>query len=173
MRYLEFVRKEGESLADIEAMLEGRIFHTTRRENWEKIVDSGEIRPNPDGRLPSTFGYAKNSFFRKRGCVSVFDYRMPPDDAIQGFRRKCRPFDPAGEGAGIAILLLKNSVEARLISWEKWKKEEAWGEMIVPHVEAGHPGPIVLSDIEQVVFLYVEEDPNSVAATLRRAIRRR
>lgn len=168
MRYLEFARKRGESLADIKAMIEGRVFHVTRRENWEHIAAAGEIRPNPDRQLVSTFGYASNSFFRKRGCISVFDYRMPPNDAIQGFRQKCRPFDPATEGTGIAILLLDRSVEARLISWEKWKEEEARSEMILPYVEAGHPGPIALSAVELVVFLHVEEDPNSLAAALRR-----
>ena len=42
--------------------------------------------------------------------------------------------------------------------------------MIVPHVEAGHPGPIPLADIENVFYLRIVEDPEDPYAEFRRAL---
>jgi len=170
VQVIEFNRTEEESLADVEAMLEGRVFHVTRRPFWEAIVTSGEIRPNADGCLPTTFGSSSNSFFKNRGCVSIFDYRSPADETIREFRMRCWPFQPAmAGGEGIAVLILKVSTYGNLVPWTKWKEENALREMVVPYVEAGHPGPIPLSEIEQVILLHVAENPTSLSARLRRA----
>lgn len=170
MEVLDLIRKEGESLSDIEAMLEGRVFHVTKRIYWPAICTAGEIRQNHDGRLPSSFGFSANSFFKNRGCVSLFDYRAPPDETIRDFRSRCNPFQPATPGEeGIAILLLSHSLNSKLVDWAKWKEENAFREMVVPYVEVGHPGPISLSQIDQVVFLRIEEDASSLAAILRKA----
>jgi hypothetical protein len=170
MRTIDLTRKEGESLADVEALMEGRVFHVTRRAYWSAICASGEIQANEEGRLPSTFGFSANSYFRNRGCVSLFDYRTPPDEKIRDFRSRCWPFQAARSAdEGIAILVLERSVEANLISWSQWKEENVPSEMIVPYVEAGHPGPIPVAKIELVILLRIEEDPNSIAAVLRRA----
>jgi len=71
----EIDRLESESFADIEATLEGRVFDVTLREFFSRILVAGVIVPNQDGALPTTFGSSANSFFRNRGCVSVFDFR--------------------------------------------------------------------------------------------------
>jgi hypothetical protein len=169
VRTIEIERIESQPLSDVEAMVEGKVFHVTRRDAWDQIALCGEIRPNTDGSFATPFG-SSNSYFRRRGCVSVFDFREPPTEEIRVFRTRCWPFQPAQPGnGGIAILLLKQSLHDRLIPWTHWKEESAYGEMVVPHVEAGHPGPIPTTEVSEVVFLRRSEDPNCLAAALRRA----
>ena len=168
----EFERVEGASLTDIEELLEGRVFHVTSRDAWEAIASSGEIRPNTDGSLSTTFGFSRNSYFRKRGCVSLFDYRAAPSEEAREFRTRCWPFQPAEPGGpGIAILLLGEAVYERLIPWSRAREEGVIGEVVVPYVEAGYPGPISIAQIEQVVFFRRTEALGSLAAVLRKARR--
>lgn len=165
---MEFTRSESESFADVEALLEGCVFHVTRREYWPVIQRSGTVLPNNDGDLPTTFGSSTNSFFRNRGCISVFDYRAPPDGEIIDFRRRCYPFQPASPGGeGIVVLILNPSVHERLLPWTLWQDEKAYTEMVVPYVEAGHVGPLSLHLVDRVIYMRRTEDPNSLAAMLR------
>lgn len=165
----EFSRLESESLVDIEAILEGQVFHVTKRDYWPAIAKAGAILPNRDGSLRTTFGSSENSFFRNRDCVSVFDYRLPLDEKIKSFRNRCHPFRPAEPGTdGIAIAVLKSSLYSQLIPWSKWQEQGCLGQMVVPYVEAGHPGPISLDLVTQLLFLRIGEDPSSIMAAYRR-----
>lgn len=171
IEYLDIVRVESEPRADIEAVLEGHVFHVTKREYWPSILESGAILPNPDGKLATTFGSSRNSFFRKRGCVSVFDWRLAPPDTSPEPRYRCHPFQAAGVGeAGAAIAFLSVRTYSKLISWKLWEEQQAWGEMVAPYVEAGHPGPISIDLVERVLFLRLEEEPGSFAAMVRRSM---
>lgn len=170
MDSIEIVRSETDSMEDIMAMLEGQVFHVTRRAHWPAIVEAGRLEPNRDGRLPTTFGYSRNAFFNNRGCISVFDYRTPPSPEIHDFRLRCHPLQPAQpRSEGIVILFLNPSLHAELVPWTEWKREEAWREMVVPHVEAGYPGPIPLDRIDRAIFVTIEEDPQCYAALVRRS----
>jgi len=162
-------RREAESLDDISSLLEGRVFHVTKLAYLDAILTSGEIRPNGDSSLPTTFGYPANGFFRKRNCISLFDYRIEPTDQIKDFRTRCWPFQHAR--GGIAILILMPDIYPALVPWTRWKEEEAWSDQVVPHVEAGYPGSISTDLIDEVICLTLEEDPNSFAAKLRNAHR--
>ena len=172
----EIDRLESESFADIEATLEGRVFDVTLREFFSRILVAGVIVPNQDGALPTTFGSSANSFFRNRGCVSVFDFRGPVTDEIKDFRRRCWPFRPAlPRGGGIAMLIFDRALERQLIPWSRWTEEAkldraVLSEMVVPHVEAGHPGPISIHSVERVILLRVREDPSSIMAMMRNAM---
>lgn len=166
----ELVRVEGEPIADIEDILEGKVFHVTSLPNWNLIRQSGFILPNPDGLLPTTFG-SHNSFFRKRGCVSVFDYRVePPEDPIN-YKHRCHPLQPAQpDTPGVAILFLHPDIYPKLLSWELCQDEVMLRERVVPFVEAGHRGPIPISLIESVIYFRRTENPNSFAAIVRRSM---
>lgn len=167
----ELVRVEGDSLTDIEDIPDGKVFHVTSLPNWDLIRQSGSILPNPGGQFPTTFG-SKNSYFRKRGCVSVFDYRVKPRKAID-YRCRCdalRRVQP--DTPGVAILFLHPAIYPKLLSWELCRDEVMLREQIVPYVEAGHPGPIPIAFIESVVYFRRTEDPNSFVAMIRRSIRR-
>jgi len=45
----------------------------------------------------------------------------------------------------------------QLIHWTVSKEDEGLRAMVIPHVEAGHRGPIALSCIETVLLVDVEE----------------
>ena len=167
MKTTTHTRREAESLDDISSHLEGRVFHVTKLAYLDSILTTGEIRPNQDCSLPTTFGYLANGFFRNRNCVSLFDYRLGATDTIEDYRARCWPFQTARDG--IAILVLKPDIHADLIPWTRWKEEEAWSEQVVPYVETGYPGPISIDLIEEVICLTVEEDLNSLASKLRKA----
>lgn len=112
----ELVRVEGESVTDIEDILEGKVFHVTLLPNWNLIHTSGSILPNPAGQLPTTFG-SSNSFFRARGCISVFDYRVKPPEGPIDYRHRCHPLQPAQpDTPGAAILILHPDFYPELLS---------------------------------------------------------
>jgi hypothetical protein len=165
-----YVRSEAEPLGDIEEQLEGRVFHVCRLAYLPDIVAAGEIRPNRNGTLPTTFGYPKNGFFRSRDCVSLFDYRAPVTEEIRDFRCRCYPFAPARPPNGpISILFISPEAYEVLVPWTKWKEDSALSEMVVPYVEAGYPGPLPLRLIDELISVELTEDPNSLAARLRNA----
>ena len=168
MKTTTHIRRETEPLDDISSLLEGRVFHVTKLAHLDSIMTAGEIKSNWNGALPTTFGYVANGFFRKRNCVSLFDYRLAPTDQIRDFRMRCSPFQPARQNSdGVAILLLKPDVHAALIPWTQWKEESALDDMVVPYVEAGYPGSLSIDLIDEVICLKIEEDPNSLATKLQ------
>jgi hypothetical protein len=166
----KYLRRETEPLNDIESQLQGHVFHVTRLAYLPSIVECGEIRPNGDGTLPTTFGFSENGFFRKHNCVSLFDYRSEPTEEIEDCRRRCYPFRPASPPNGpIAILILQPSAYDDLIPWSKWKEKSDFSEMIVPHIEVGYPGPLPLRLVGEIISVEITEEPQSHAALLRKA----
>lgn len=162
-----FIRSESESLEDLVHLLEGRVFHSTRLSLLQSILDRKAILPFSQSGVTS-FGYP-NGFFKRRDCVSVFDYREAPPNPTD--RHRCSPFYPAKPGEdGVALLFLNEMAHSSLIPWTRWKDERAFGEMIVPYVEAGHPGPISIGFIDEIISLTLVEDPDCHAAMLRRAL---
>lgn len=163
-----FVRSESDSLEDLVEALEDRVFHSTRLSYLPSILARGAILPFSQSGV-TAYGYP-NGFFKRRGCVSVFDYRQRPPTDID--RQKCSPFYPAQPGGdGVAILFLSRTAHTCLIPWTVWQEERAYGEMIVPYVEAGYPGAISTRLIDEIFELTLTEDPESHAALLRRALR--
>lgn len=170
MQEREFVQAESQPFRDLEVMLEGRVFHVTRRRNMEAIHCSGALLPNADGQLETTFGSSANSFFRLMGCVSVFDYRKQNVPEIAEYRGRCYPFQAARPGgAGIAILMLKQESYQKLVPWTEWSSSGDLTQNIVPYVESGYPGPLPLSMIDEVLFVRITEDPGCFAALVRRS----
>lgn len=159
-----------EPFAAIRPYLEGRVFHVSRLANLEAILACGEIRPNQDGSLVTTFGSASNSFFVKRGCVCLFDYRFVTPGQLEESAIKCSPMQPLTHDSGIVIFILCPRDCPDLVSWQQWKQEEAWSEQVVPHVETGHSGPIPLNLIDEIICVEKDDDPNSFASKLQRAI---
>lgn len=162
-------RSESDSLDDIREYLEGRVFHVTRLDNLRSIKQSGELRANADGTLVSSFGFSRNGFFRKRKCVSVFDYRQTATETVKKFREHCLPFLPLKPNAGIAVLILELAAHDVLIPWTMSKGDSAAGEMVVPYVEAGYPEPLPLGLIAEIITIELTENPNSLSAIVRKA----
>lgn len=159
-------------------LLLGRVFHVKRLNVSEQILAEGEIRVNASGELSTVFG-STNSFFRKRGCVSFFDYRAASSKQIDDAIGKCSPYNlPAANPEllnepNIAFLFLSKAVHDRLIPWTQWEDEKAYSDKVVPWVEAGYPGSVPITLIEEVLRVTIDYLTDSIAATMRRARFRR
>jgi hypothetical protein len=160
------------SMDDVYTLLEGQVFHATSFANFAQIKADGKIRPNKDGKFSTPFGNRKNGYFQKRGCVSLFDYRVKPPESSINYRWRCSPFLPAQSGGdGAALLILSERVYPRLLPWNSWSVEEAWKDMLVPHVEAGHKGPIAFTSVIEVILVELLEDSDSSASASASAVR--
>ena len=149
-------------------LVEGRVFHVTRRTNLESIFESGGLHPDRKREYPTTFGSAYNSYFRNRDCVPVFDLVHPTDEQIESRLTDCWPFMPAKPGADIAILILSPDAHGDLVSWIRSREDLVPGEMIVPYVEAGYPTFLPLSLVDEIIEVEVQEVPDSFHAMHRR-----
>jgi hypothetical protein len=163
--------ESGDPLDKLMNHLEGRVFHVTKACYWPEIYASGEINPNINGELKTSFGSSKNSYFKNKGCVSLFDYRNIYEEEPQKHMYKCCPTNPLNADSGIAILIFKPEIHSKLQSWEGWKNGDL-SQMVVPHVEAGYFGSIPLSLVKKVIIVTISEDRNSLAAMLRGSVAR-
>ena len=145
--------------AEILPLLLGRVFHVTTFVALDAILTTGEIRPNADGTYSSPFG-SSNSFFRKRGCVSVFDLRTA---SAQDRLSRCHPLQI---GERMAFLFVAKAAWSVLVPWTRWEEEQTWGEKIVPHAESGYPGAIPTTSIEEVLQVTLDDPPDPLIERL-------
>ena len=146
--------------------LRGRVFHVTCASNLDKIKNAGEILVNVDCNLTTTFGNSENSFYRLRGCVSVFDYESPTDEKWREYMWKCDPLGARKDD--LAFLFLSEEAKNNLIRWSKASLD--WDtERVVPHIEAGYMGNIPLSSISEILVVKVIIDTESLAYRLNQA----
>ena len=137
-------------------LLIGRVFHVTSANAFSSILLDRTIKTNETGMYPFSYGQSENSFFRKRGCVSVCDLRNISDAEINTALMKYNFLNPCfGKDANI-YLFIKSDCHNLLVSWKKWHDEKAYTEMVVPHIEAGYPGDVDLNLIEMALHVKVE-----------------
>jgi hypothetical protein len=150
-------------------MVRGRVLHVSCASNIDSILRHG-ILPNTEGGLATSFGSSSSSFFRLRGCVSVFDYRAVSDEHFESSWRACSPATALHQcNDRVALFVLRPEACDTLESWQLWKSTESYSQMVVPHVEAGHPGPIPIESIEELIELAVVRTPSPIADALRQA----
>jgi hypothetical protein len=142
-------------------LLRGRVFHITCRSNVSSILQLGAISNDPAVQKAGAFGNYPNSFFKRRNCVSVFDYRNLSDEELDDALGKCGPHRALGVcGYEIAIFFLAETATAELIPWTVWKEREAYSEMVVPYAEAGYPRALSLSMIDELLEVSVHYVPS-------------
>ncbi|MCG7996604.1 MAG: hypothetical protein JAZ06_14405 [Candidatus Thiodiazotropha taylori] len=147
--------------------LRGKVFHVTLYKNLESIKRSSGILVNTDCKLETAFGNAANSLYRINNCVSVFDYESPSSEKWQDHMWKCSPLLKSDE-EDLAFLFLSEEAKNKLIRWVDIKGE--WtSERVVPYVEAGYPGTLLLSNIVEILIVNVLVDKNSLAYKLKQA----
>lgn len=142
--------------------LKWNVFHVTKLTNLESIIQCGEIRPNKEEKFKTSFGSSKNSFFRNRNCVSLFDYRIIETELFEKHAYKCIPTQAASPECAIAVLLTSKHIHSSLLSSKLWHDESAYKEMILPHFEVGHLGPIDLKYITKIIKITVNKAPDSL-----------
>jgi hypothetical protein len=136
----------------------GQIFHVTTELSWEQIR-AACLKPNTDGGFGFDFGQPKVSFFRRRGCICLFDLRHLDGDGIEEALTKLYFLNPF-ESDKAVYLFLNKDVSQHLIPWTRWKEEKCYGEMVVPYVEARYPGEIYLADIVGILHVEVTDKPS-------------
>jgi hypothetical protein len=141
--------------------LHGRVFHATSRSAWKMIQLTGYVLPKGDGQRRGPFG-SYNAYFRNRDCVSVYDLASPAAEEIEEHLSKCHPITAVKPHEGAAYLILRPEAVGRLLSWRRCNEERAFAEMVVPYVEAGHPGPISLADIEEAFEVELMDYPENL-----------
>jgi hypothetical protein len=139
-------------------LLVGRAFHVTTKPGYDAIRAAGAIRPNSDATFKSPFGNYK-SYFRSRGCVSVFDLRTATPAQVDEGLGKIYFLNPARASNDPVYLFLADECSARLLPWSRWKDDQAWSEMVVPYIEAGHPGDIALTFITDALIVRIDNPP--------------
>ncbi len=137
--------------------LRGRVFHVTTRSAFAAILECGMVRPNDTGQFPFTYEQSKNSYFRIRGYVSLFDLRSASNEQLDDALMKYNFLNPRFTEHRPVYLFFNCSCFALLTPWSKWKEDKAFSEMVIPYVEAGYPGEIDVGLISEA--LLVEVDP--------------
>ena len=170
MKKTEIHIEQGDALAHLMPFLEGKVFHVSRVSNWQGIEVIGKILPNENGELETSFGSSSNSYFKNKGCVSVFDYRNIHEEKPQEHMHKCRPTKPLTPEEGIVIFVLREECYDKLVLWDGWKQGDL-RQMVVPHVEAGFPGAIELSQIEEAIFVTMDETESTQLVKALRSFR--
>jgi hypothetical protein len=136
--------------------LYGKVFHVTNAEGFTGIINRGKIIPSKSGLLSENWG--GSGFFRNRGCISVCDL-VNNTSKIEISRAISKYYFfnlPCNKGETY-LLFINNSLHNHLVSWEQWKKDEAFGETIVPHLESGYPGEVSIFDIDTILILNVKD----------------
>jgi hypothetical protein len=152
-------------------LLYGNVFHVTKDHNWSKIRFTGKLMPVPvEGEYESTFGSI--SYFRERGCVSLFDYRNYEEEGFERNFEKCHPLQPLNEDCPIKILFLSHDYYNLLIPWDVSKKDIK-GNNIVPYVEVGVEGDVPLDYFYKVLSVSTVDDKEGFSYLLKQAERKK
>jgi hypothetical protein len=150
-------------------LLRGRALHVTCAAHVPAIAAAGAILPNSDGSFTSSFGSSTRSFFRLRGCVSVFNYRSATDERIEDSLWRCSPWQMGRRCKyELAIYMLSPATCAVLESTQLWHEQQAYDQMVVPQVEAGHPGAIPLSAIDELICVSIDHQSDWLERALER-----
>jgi hypothetical protein len=136
-------------------LLRGEVFHVTTIAAAAGAATEGSIRANSDGEFPFPFAQSANSYFRRRGCVSVFDLRDVADEQLNETLEKYYFLNPSFTSNRPVFFLLSSIFHQRLIPWTEWRASRDFGQMIIPYVEAGFPDSIPLAAVARVVHLEV------------------
>jgi hypothetical protein len=135
--------------------LVGTIFHVTSAAGYGGILQDQEIRVNDGSNL--TTSQSKISYFRTRGCVCLFHLRNVPEGEMDWALMKYYFLNPTHTENRPIFLFLSPAHYDRVIPWTVSKEDEGLRAMVIPHVEAGHKGPIALSFIERALLVEVKD----------------
>ena len=131
------------------------MFHVTSPRAFVKICASGAILNNSSGDLG--FNSTSNYYFKNKGCLSVVDLVNNTRPLVT--KRKLLSDYAIFEQSSpvVVFLFLAPSVYTRVITWQSWKREKAYGQQIVPELESGVPEKVSLSEVDDVWFITLKD----------------
>lgn len=153
-----------ELFATLEPRLLGRVFHVTSHEVAHRVLGGEGILTNENGTLTSGFRSSDQSFFRLRGCVSLFDFRNLTPDGREKALYDASALNPNGHANNCpAFLFLNPCCFDKLLPWTLCDGKQ----MVVPYVECGHEGPIGCESITEALFVTVIPTPSAFGDLVR------
>jgi len=137
-------------------------WHTTSIENYQSILECGNILPessNFDHRWAEGLGSSHYPFVRTLGGVSIFDFHgFDPQDYSKKFPLSSwHVFVPSQRdtNSAIWIKLLPERMPGEFINGLELKKlqedKNALRNRLMPRIECAHIGPIPLSSFIEVI----------------------
>lgn len=106
--------------------------------------------------MPFTFPQSQNSYFRKKGCVCLFDLRAATQEQTDEALPKFYFLNPR-KGSNPVFLTLNQACYMRLIPWSASIAEEDLRSTVIPYVEAGYPGGVPLTLVDTPLWSRSEE----------------
>jgi len=150
--------------------LVGEVFHVTPQEAARHILADGVIKNNKNGQFRFIFPQAENSYFRRKGCVCLFDLRSRSQEVIEDALLKY-PFLNPTNAVKPVFFLLDKSLCQNLITYADFLNEKSHDTIIIPHVEAGYLGEICLQMISMILWVdltHADEKNNSLSSAATR-----
>jgi hypothetical protein len=157
--------------AELLPKLMGQVFDVTTQRSFSGIRRSGSIKANQGGELAFTYPQSQNSYFRKKGCVCLFDLRLATAEQVDEALHKYYFLNPSFADNRPVFLILGQACRGGLIPWSESIPEEGCRAMVLPHVEAGYPSEVPLALIDWALVVQVKQE--SDLQRLRDARRRR
>ena len=131
------------------------MFHVTSPEAFIKICASGAILSNTDGLLGCN--WTDNYYFKNIGCLSVVDLVNNTRPRVTK-RKLLSDYQVFEQSSPVVVFMfLSPSIYARAITWQRYKREKAYGQQIVPELESGIPEKVSLSEIDEVWFITLKD----------------
>jgi hypothetical protein len=132
--------------------LREQVFHVTTTEAYASMQKTGAILIDP----PTAFRrWSYDSHFRNAGCVSLCDLRGIDEAKIRTALDAYYFLNPRHAEADPVFLLLGPEAVESIITYEEALRSGALKKMIVPFIEAGHPGDLSLELIGEAIIVEV------------------
>ena len=141
--------------AELLPQLIGRVFHVTTIEAVKGIVVEERVRW--DAGTPR---YA-NAYCRSISGVSVCDLRVSTPEQIDLALDKYYFLDPTHGRSSPAFLFLNERCFPRLIPGRRQMEDRDLEKLVVPYIEACHPGDIPVAEIDKALCVEIQRDPPS------------
>lgn len=143
--------------------LSNNVFHITSLIGYNGICYDGVIFPSNHENIKNhIWGSSEyGRYFTNRNCISVVDfYNNTNKEEVSKAIEKYKFYNPhiVAKNNIAYFMVLKDTVYSRLITWEKWKDDQAYGEQIVPHLESGIRNKILLQDIDYILKVETNEE---------------
>jgi|SRR5579872_2176266 len=149
--------------------LYGGLWHTTRVDRFEKILESGAILPEPDipenERWGTAIGQEGYPYVRTLGAVSLFDFcqfdRQTYDEKYPGsslyYFVPCQLQWDSAVWIGIDREKIAPGFISAVELLKKWKSEKSYRRFMA-EIEAAHLGPVPVSAFTRAFRVSKEDD---------------
>jgi|SRR5215207_10255030 len=135
---------------------QARCVHLTSVRELEGIRNKGYITPNRGG-FPDTYPQSAQSFGRKYGYVSLFDFETPTEVQILLEYHKWVGFFYRHEPVTVLISFNRQGLEPKLLPNATAKERVGYEIPWMPRTEVWYPEPLALSWATSRILVYPTE----------------